>query len=67
MFFCETYWRKAILCALTFLTSVQAGLVSVGAVLHFMVRPVHSKYFDISDQMDAKEKPVDANNKILEK
>ena len=60
--------EEKLFCALSlFLTSVQAGLVSVGAVLHFMVRPVHSKYFDISDQMDAKEKQVDANNKILEK
>ena len=51
----------------------QAGLVSVGAVLHMMVRPVHSKYFDISDQIDTKEqvaekdRPIDAENKILEK
>jgi len=46
-----------------------AGLVSVGAVLHLMVRPVHSKYFDISDQIDAKElaEKTAAENKILEK
>ena len=34
---------------------VQAGLVSVGAGLHFMVRPVNSKYFDLSEEIDAKE------------
>ena len=33
----------------------QAGLVSVGAGLHFMVRPVNSKYFDLSEEIDAKE------------
>ena len=51
------------------MTSSQAGLVSVGAVLHLMVRPVHSKYFDISDQIDAKElaEKTAAENKILEK
>jgi len=32
-----------------------AGLVSVGAGLHFMVRPVNSKYFDLSEEIDAKE------------
>ena len=34
---------------------LQAGLVSVGAGLHFMVRPVNSKYFDLSEEIDAKE------------
>ena len=61
--------EEFVLCALTFMTSSQAGLVSVGAVLHFMVRPVHSKYFDISDQIDAKElaEKTAAENQILEK
>ena len=63
--------KKPILDALTFITSTQAGLVSVGAVLHLMVRPVPSKYFDISEQIDAKEdadkRQTDTENKILEK
>ena len=53
------------------MTSVQAGLVSVGAFLHLMVRPVHSKYLDMSEQIDAKEavekRRIDAEKKILEK
>jgi hypothetical protein len=33
----------------------QAGLVSVGAVLHLMVRPVHSKYFELSEKIEKEE------------
>jgi len=28
-----------------------AGLVSVAAMLHFMVKPVNKKYFEISDKV----------------
>ena len=57
-----------MLCNFVFLIFTQAGLVSVSALLHFMVRPVQSKYFDLSDLVDAKEgKSVGDNNKILEK
>ena len=56
------------MCNFALLIFTQAGLVSVSALLHFMVRPVQSKYFDLSDLVDAKEvKSVGDNNKILEK
>ena len=38
-----------------------AGLVSVAAMLHFMVKPVNTKYFDLSEQIEAKE--FDAKDK----
>ena len=33
-----------------------AGLVSVAAMLHFMVKPINSKYFDMSERLEEKEK-----------
>ena len=45
--------------AVTAVTAVtlclQAGLVTVAAVLHSMVTPVNNKYFDLSQQIEEKE------------
>ena len=36
-----------------------AGLVSVAAMLHFMIKPVNSKYFDMSEKLEESEKKVE--------
>lgn len=36
-------------------TPSQAGLVSCAALLHTLVTPVNTKYFDISDKIEAEE------------
>jgi len=35
-----------------------AGLVSVAAMLHFMVKPINTKYFDMSEKLEEKERNV---------